>query len=173
MNNYQEKYRESLYMTMLRHFHEVTENDWHEEPTIPSKERLQLRANLIVEEAREFEQAAKDENLTEMADALVDLLYVTMGSVGELGLSKIFADLFEEVHRSNMSKICKTEAEALETIRAYEEGINGLDKCVAKYRPCKTCGGFIVYRESDNKTLKSINYSPADIVGILETHSIR
>lgn len=162
-----EHYRETSYTTMLREFHDLTQNDWHEEPIIPDQSRLELRSHLIVEEAREFEKAAKERNLVEMADGLIDLLYVTFGSIGELGLGNIVADLFEEVHRSNMSKLCKTEQEAKDTVSWYGSGV-GVDQCEASYRFYR--GFFIVYRISDGKTLKNKNYSPANISGIIETH---
>lgn len=160
-------YRESEYLTLVRDFHRHTKNNWNEIPVVPYMDRLELRSHLIIEEAREFEVAAKTQDLVGMADALVDLLYVTFGSVGELGMGSIIAELFEEVHRSNMSKLCKTEEIAKATVKWYAEGID-VDKCEANYQYSN--GMYIVYRVSDGKTLKSKDYSPANIGGILEAH---
>ncbi|MCY1551270.1 hypothetical protein D9M68_875870 [compost metagenome] len=66
------------------------------------------------------------------------------------------------MHRSNMSKACKTVEEANETIHYYKEK-NNVD---AYYKEID--GLFLVYRHSDNKTLKSVNYSPADLKSIVE-----
>jgi len=62
---------------------------------------------------------------------------------------------------SNISKTYKTEEEAKATVAYYE----------AKGTPCfyeKEGELYLVFREGDHKTLKSVNYSPADLKGILE-----
>lgn len=87
----------------LRDFHEKFGLTINDTPTVPDDEVLQFRINLINEEAEEFEQAAKDRNLVEMADALADLAYVTLGAAVSLGID--LAPVFEEVHRSNMTKL--------------------------------------------------------------------
>jgi|SRR5690606_14633820 len=155
----------------VKDFHSLTNNPWHEKPLIPMKERCQLRANLITEEASEFEKAVKEGRLVDAADGLIDLLYVTYGSLGELGLANIAEDLFQEVHRSNMSKACKTEQEAIETVKYYDSPLAKQDRCKAAY---KANGDyFLVYRISDGKTLKSINYSRADLYSIIESELTR
>jgi predicted HAD superfamily Cof-like phosphohydrolase len=74
-----------------------------EYPEIPSQETLALRYELIREELEEFDEAIKEHDLVGMADALADILYVTYGAMAAIGLP---ADkLYEEVHRSNMSKL--------------------------------------------------------------------
>jgi NTP pyrophosphatase (non-canonical NTP hydrolase) len=72
-------------------------------PEIPSQETLALRYELIREELEEFDEAIKENDLVGMADALADILYVTYGALAALGLPG--DKLFEEVHRSNMSKL--------------------------------------------------------------------
>jgi hypothetical protein len=98
----------------------------------------------------------------EVADALCDIQYVLSGAVLEFGLGEKFRELFDEVQRSNMSKSCSTKEEAEATVRYYDEerGVN----CF--YR--EVDGHFLVYRTDDNKTLKSINYSPANLKRILD-----
>jgi len=73
--------------------------------TFPDKKIVQLRYNLIKEELDELEQAIKENNIEEVADALTDILYVTYGAGHSFGvnLDKCFA----EVQRSNMSKLGK------------------------------------------------------------------
>jgi hypothetical protein len=164
MEKYVQKYPESIYLTLVKHFHEVSGNEWQDEPGLPSQKRLELRAHLITEEAREFEQAIKDKDLVESADALIDLLYVVFGSIGELGLSDICKELFEEVHRSNMTKHCSTVEEAKETIEWYAQR-EAPNRCIANYKPHQ--GKFIVYRVSDGKTLKSKRYSKVDLSAII------
>ena len=87
----------------LRDFHEKFGLTINDTPTIPGDDVLQFRINLINEEAGEFEQAAKARNLVEMADALADVIYVALGAAVSLGID--LAPVFEEVHRSNMTKV--------------------------------------------------------------------
>ena len=115
----------------------------------------------LAEELKELQQAVDDNNLVEVADALCDLQYVLAGAILEFGLAEKFKELFDEVHRSNMSKACKTEEEANLTINHYKNTAN-----TESYHKAAD-GLFLVYRTADNKTLKSVNYSPANLAGIL------
>ena len=74
---------------------------------------------MLAEELKELQQAVNDNNLVEIADALCDLQYVLSGAVLEFGLGEKFKELFDEVHRSYMSKACKTVEEANQTIEHY------------------------------------------------------
>jgi predicted HAD superfamily Cof-like phosphohydrolase len=87
----------------LRDFHRKFGLTINDTPTVPDDQVLQFRINLINEEAEEFAQAAKTRNLVEMADALADLVYVTLGAAVSLGID--LAPIFKEVHRSNMTKV--------------------------------------------------------------------
>jgi len=71
-------------------------------PGFPSVERQVLREDLIQEESNELSVAIANRDLVGVADALADLLYVVYGTAAEFGLP--IDDIFEEVHRSNMSK---------------------------------------------------------------------
>jgi len=62
-----------------------------------------LRMDLIKEELEELQQAMKDKNLLEVADALTDILYVTYGAGHAFGID--LDKCFDEVQRSNMSKL--------------------------------------------------------------------
>ena len=64
-----------------------------------------LRISLINEELEELKQAISEKNLTEVADALTDILYVTYGAGHEFGIN--LDKCFEEVQKSNMSKLGK------------------------------------------------------------------
>lgn len=143
-------------------FHRTFKHPILETPQIPSAERCALRVSLISEELEELRDAIKDKDIVEIADALCDIQYVLSGAILEFGLGDKFADLFNEVQRSNMSKACNSVEEAEETIAHY----NKKDGTKAYYR--EEDGKYLVYRVGDNKTLKSINYSPADIKGMLE-----
>jgi predicted HAD superfamily Cof-like phosphohydrolase len=66
---------------------------------------LELRFNLMEEENREYLEAAKNDDLAEVADALGDMLYILCGTILEHGLQYKMDEVFEEIQRSNMSKL--------------------------------------------------------------------
>ena len=72
-------------------------------PDFPNGKITQLRYDLIKEELDEFEKAIKTNDLKEVADALTDILYVTYGAGHSFGIN--LDKCFEEVQRSNMSKL--------------------------------------------------------------------
>lgn len=71
---------------------------------IPEKEQL-LRFNLLKEENEEYLEAVQNGDLVEIADALGDLLYILCGTINAHGLQHKIAEVFEEIQRSNMSKL--------------------------------------------------------------------
>jgi len=97
---------------------------------------------------------------------LLKLDYFIRSKVEFHGLTVVFGDMFNEVHRSNMSKTCRNEEVAIAT-------------CLARMREFDTeChyaskdGYFLVYRTSDQKTLKSVEYSPANLAQFLPEYNI-
>ena len=74
-------------------------------PQFPNEKTMQLRFELIREELNELEQAMKAKDLTEVADALTDILYVTYGAGYAYGIN--LDKCFMEVQRANMSKLGK------------------------------------------------------------------
>ena len=149
-------------LNQVADFHRTFEHPILDEPQIPSEARCKLRVSLIAEELRELKEAIEEEDIVEIADALCDIQYVLSGAVLEFGLGEKFGKLFDEVQRSNMSKACESEGEALETVQYYRDK-KGTDAYYVK-RGDK----YLVYRKGDKKTLKSINYSPADLESIIE-----
>ena len=87
----------------VRFFMKTYGQEVKEKPEFPEEKITSLRIKLIKEELGELQEALKDKNLEEIADALTDLLYVTYGAGHAFGidLDKCFA----EVQRSNMSKL--------------------------------------------------------------------
>jgi predicted HAD superfamily Cof-like phosphohydrolase len=130
-------------------------------PQIPSEDRCNLRINLLQEEFSELKEAIKNNDLVEIADALIDIQYILNGSFLEFGLGDKMKELFNEVHRSNMSKACTTLMEAKLTQDHYRK-LDGTETFLEERD-----GKWFVYRSSDNKSLKSINYSPANLKDIL------
>ena len=87
----------------VKKFMEVFGQEVKTKAEFPSEKIIKLRYNLIKEELDEFEEALKDKNLKEVADALTDILYVTYGAGHAFGIN--LNDCFEEVQKSNMSKL--------------------------------------------------------------------
>ncbi|WP_291870317.1 nucleoside triphosphate pyrophosphohydrolase family protein [Maribacter sp.] len=64
-----------------------------------------LRFNLMDEENKEYLEAANDNNMVEVADALGDMLYILCGTILEHGMQYKIEEVFAEIQRSNMSKL--------------------------------------------------------------------
>lgn len=148
-------------LNQVAEFHRTFQHPIEPTPTIPAPKRCQLRVALLQEELSELQAAINANDLVEIADALCDLQYVLSGAILEFGLGERFNELFNEVQRSNMSKVCRTLAEAEATVAHYAQtkGETGLIEKSGDY--------WLVFRESDRKTLKSVNYAPAQLATIL------
>lgn len=148
-------------LNSVAEFHSTFRHPIEKTPTIPSQQRCDLRVSLIQEELNELKEAIAGNNIVEIADALCDLQYVLSGAILEFGLGEKFNALFNEVHRSNMSKACKSPEEAENTVAHYSKTEN--TECYYT----KVDDLYLVYRKSDNKTLKSVNYSAAQLNQLL------
>lgn len=148
-------------LNQVAEFHRTFKAPILETPQIPAADRCKLRVSLIAEELRELQEAIDNQDLVEVADALCDIQYVLSGAVLEFGLGDKFVDLFNEVQRSNMSKACSSYEEAEATVAHYAK------KDGTKAEIVQDGDKFLVYRIVDNKVLKSVGYSPADLKGIL------
>jgi predicted HAD superfamily Cof-like phosphohydrolase len=75
-------------------------------PTVDlSEEEILLRYKLMREENEEYLEAAQKGDIVEVADALGDQLYILCGTILKHGLQHKIAEVFEEIQRSNMSKL--------------------------------------------------------------------
>lgn len=148
-------------LSAVAEFHQTFKHPVLQAPAIPAEKRTRLRVSLIAEELKELEEGIKKQDIVEVADALCDIQYVLAGAVLEFGLANKFKELFDEVQRSNMSKACKSEEEAEATVAHYRG--QGVDCFYEQEGDI-----YLVFRTEDRKTLKSVNYSPADLKGILE-----
>ncbi|MGE5354908.1 MAG: hypothetical protein ACM3PT_01600 [Deltaproteobacteria bacterium] len=145
-------------------FHRLFKLPVLNKPLIPSQERINLRISLLEEELNELKSAIEDNNMVEVADAFADLQYVLSGAILEFGLGECFREIFDEVQRSNMSKTCKTMNEAIKTGDYYLEN-RGIESYIESSE-----NEYLVYRKGDGKVLKSVNYSPPDIEGVLKKY---
>jgi hypothetical protein len=145
-----------------------------------------LHTSLIIEELTELAQA---DSLIEQADAIVDSVYVLMGRLVHLGASQVkdrveisylidlllnvaknlevnFVACWNEVHSSNMSKVCRNEQELVETQAFYaKQGVEIVgskqgDFIIAKCAKDVEMAGKTVRQ---GKVLKSVYYRPADL----------
>lgn len=81
-------------------------NNYEPNPKLTDDEVL-LRYKLMREENEEYLEAAQAGDLIEIADALGDQLYILCGTILRHGLQDKIAEVFEEIQRSNMSKLDK------------------------------------------------------------------
>ncbi len=87
-------------------FHEVFKISYSSEPTADISENdYLLRYNLMKEENDEYLEACRKGDLTEIADALGDKMYILFGTIIKHGLHHKIEEIFEEIQRSNMSKL--------------------------------------------------------------------
>ena len=149
-------------LNLVAEFHTTFKHPILSHPQIPAENRCKLRVALLAEELKELEVAILENDIVGVADALCDLQYVLSGAVLEFGLGNKFQALFNEVQRSNMSKACRNEQEAKDTVEYYKQKDG--TQCHYKQEGDK----WLVYRDSDHKTIKSIYYSPADLESILK-----
>ncbi len=90
----------------VEQFHDAFGIKNHYEPTVNLREaEVELRFNLMKEENEEYLEAAKNGDLVEVADALGDQLYILCGTILRHGLQDKIVEVFQEIQRSNMSKL--------------------------------------------------------------------
>ncbi|UMB53446.1 nucleoside triphosphate pyrophosphohydrolase family protein [Lutibacter sp. A64] len=90
----------------VQEFHEAFGLGINQKPTAKLPEsKLKLRFDLMAEENEEYLEAAKKNDLVEVADALGDMLYILCGTILEHGMQHKIEEVFNEIQLSNMSKI--------------------------------------------------------------------
>ncbi|MCB1529814.1 MAG: nucleoside triphosphate pyrophosphohydrolase family protein [Rhodospirillales bacterium] len=94
-------------LEQVRIFHETYGLPVKASPDISDSKTNDLRINLLAEELEELKEALAGGDIVETLDALVDLQYVLDGAFLSFGLQDLKAPAFEEVQRSNMSKLGK------------------------------------------------------------------
>ena len=90
----------------VHEFHTAFKLGIKETPTADlGKAKNLLRYKLMREENEEYLEAANNNDLVEVADALGDMLYILCGTILEHGMQYKIEEVFEEIQRSNMSKL--------------------------------------------------------------------
>ena len=87
----------------VKKFMETFGQEIKEKASFPNDKITSLRYDLIKEELEELNEAIKNQDIKEVADALTDILYVTYGAGHAFGIN--LDKCFEEVQNSNMSKL--------------------------------------------------------------------
>ena len=142
------------FVSEVEQFNTVMGKDWQNRttPTI-NKADAQFVVDFIQEELDELREAIENNDIVEIFDALLDITYVGLGNgAAVFGLRDKFLEGYAEVQASNLSKICRTEDEAIETVKVRSE---------QQGEPChyeQVGDGYVVYRSRDRKVMKSINY---------------
>lgn len=91
----------------VEEFHKAFKQPVPNKVKLLTHERSLLRYNLMKEENNEYLEAEFEEDKIEIADALGDMLYILCGTIIEHGMQDKIVDVFNEIHRSNMSKLDK------------------------------------------------------------------
>jgi predicted HAD superfamily Cof-like phosphohydrolase len=89
----------------VEEFHDVFKIGNASEITLVDERDYTLRYNLIKEENEEYLEACKNGDIVEIADALGDQLYILFGTILKHGLQHKIEEVYDEIHRSNMSKL--------------------------------------------------------------------
>ena len=93
-------------LNSVKRFHETYKLGYSLKPIANlGKEKNTLRFNLMSEENDEYISAANNDDIIEVADALGDMLYILCGTIIEHGMQDIIEPIFDEIQKSNMSKL--------------------------------------------------------------------
>lgn len=121
-------------INFVQEFHQAFELPVRHEMTANlSEKEMMLRFNLMKEENEEYLEAAKRGDIVEIADALGDMLYILCGTINAHGLQDKMSEVFEEIQRSNMSKldengrpIYREDGKVLKSDRYFKPDIAGI-----------------------------------------------
>jgi len=137
----------------VEEFNDLMNKPNNYEPTVPEEKEWKFVYNFILEELEEYREACEQGDIIGVLDALCDITYVSLGNGVMLhGLKDKIWDAYQEVQRSNLSKACSSEKEAQKTVE---------QRSIEQNEPChyeRVGDRYIVYRSSDRKVMKNINY---------------
>ena len=90
----------------VKEFHKAFKLDYLDKPKADlGMDKNKLRFNLMKEENEEYFEAANNNDIVEVADALGDMLYILCGTIIEHGMEHKIDEIFREIQNSNMSKL--------------------------------------------------------------------
>lgn len=91
-------------INLVKKFHRKFKVPVLKKPSLIKKDRSELRYRLMKDEVEEYILGVKNKDLANIAQELADILYGVYGTILEHGLEKKWDKIFEEVHRSHMSR---------------------------------------------------------------------
>lgn len=91
-------------LELVKQFHKKFKSPILDKPSLIPEDRSNLRYKLMKDEVEEYPLGVKNGDLENIAKELADVLYTVYGTILEHGLQDKFEEIFEEVHKSNMSK---------------------------------------------------------------------
>lgn len=182
-------------LELVREFHETYDCRISDIPTIDVPEK-ELRINLIVEEVHELDDALRADDLVETFDALLDIIWVTYGALLTFGLDEYVDEDIEPASIGSDEELVNLlmyESHKLDIALMIFENINhtyssllrilelcygailrfglpfqqGIEEVARSNRSKLGLDGKPIYRESDRKVLKGPNYSPPDLLRII------
>jgi len=107
----------------LIEFNEAFEIDFPKSPLLVDAKTQELRVNLLLEEVEEYRVANTKGDITEVLDAIGDMLYIVIGTAVQHGMQDILDDAFKVIHSSNMSKLDKNEKPIINGDEHYDPRI--------------------------------------------------
>ena len=146
------------FVNEVEEFNELMSKPNNYTPVIPEKKEWQFVYDFVLEELEEYKEACEKGDIIEVLDALCDITYVSLGNGTMLhGLKDKIWPAYQEVQASNMSKACKTQEEAINTVKVRSK---------EQDEPChweQVGDMYIVYRTRDRKVMKSLTYFRPDL----------
>lgn len=118
--------------------------------------------SFIINYIDELKKSNIEKNYTFMIEILVSLLYYVYKMGIQLGID--LDTSFDIVHNSNMSKLCSTEQEAIDTVEWYKKNETRYD--TPSYRKSDNDKYWVVFNESTGKILKFTGYKPANFTSM-------
>ena len=162
------KYWEVPFVDEVQEFNQTFGKPNNYDPMIGDKKEWQFVYDFILEELEEYKEACEKGDIVGILDALCDITYVSLGNGTMLhGLKGKIWEAYQEVQASNMSKSCETQEVAEETVKVRSE---------EKGHPChweQIGDHYIVYRSSDRKVMKSINYFAPNLTQFFTDEEIK
>ena len=92
-------------LEMVAEFQNATDQTVNLEPSLLKTKEAILRFELMKEENEEYFEACQNKDLVETLDAVVDKMYILLGTINSHGLQNVFTESFNRVHINNLSKI--------------------------------------------------------------------
>lgn len=143
-------------LEQVEQFNTVFGHSVNHVPQFPTQQEHEMRMAFLREEIKELDEAYQERDLAKYADAIVDTKYVLNGLVIESGMQHVLQPMFDEVHKANMSKACKSKENA-------DDVVESLRVLGTEAHKVFRSGAYVVYRTEDKKVMKPLSFMPPDL----------